>query len=129
MFAAVSPIQGQQPQASAPPAADKAKNDVIAAISFKGNTKYTDQQLLDLVQLKVGQKLDQKVIGQALNKIINLYRKDGGNLSISPNVQPNGGHAILQFVIDENGTKGDAGPYEPAGGHGGGPKSEGAQGK
>jgi outer membrane protein assembly factor BamA len=69
------------PGGSPPPAVDTQKHDIIASIGFKGNTKYTDKQSLDTVQLEVGQKLDQQVIKHALDRLIALYRKDGGNLN------------------------------------------------
>jgi hypothetical protein len=91
---------------------------VVGKISFKGNAKFSDAELLKAVQLKVGDTMSPDLIKSALNRLITYYRSHGANLSVSPNIDPSGGHATIQFVIDENGTKGDAGLFQPAGGGG-----------
>jgi outer membrane protein assembly factor BamA len=89
---------------------------VIGSISFKGNKKFTDAELLKAVELKIGDPMSPELIKKALNRLIAYYRSHGANLSVSPNIDPTGGHATVQFIIDENGTKGDAGLFQPNGG-------------
>jgi len=89
---------------------------VIAKISFDGNKKFAEAELLKAVGLKVGDPLSKEVMNKALKQLVEYYRSHGANLSVSPNIQPNGGHAVIAFMIDENGTKGDAGSYQPVGG-------------
>jgi hypothetical protein len=89
---------------------------VVGVVSFKGNTKFTDVELLKAVSLKTGDPMSQELIKGALNRLIAYYRSHGANLSVSPNINPAGGHATIQFVIDESGTKGDAGPSQAGGG-------------
>jgi outer membrane protein assembly factor BamA len=91
---------------------------VVGKVSFKGNVKFSDAELLKVVQLNVGDTMRQDLIKSALNRLITYYRSHGANLSVSPNIDPSGGHATIQFVIDENGTKGDAGSFEPGAGGG-----------
>lgn len=90
---------------------------VVGVVSFKGNTKFTDAELAKVVALKAGDPMSQELVKGALNRLIAYYRSHGANLSVSPNINPAGGHATIQFVIDESGTKGDAGAA-PAGGGG-----------
>ncbi len=89
---------------------------VVGAVSFKGNTKFTDAELLKAVSLKAGDPMSSDLIKGALDRLITYYRSHGANLSVSPNINPAGGHATIQFVIDESGTKGDAGPSQAGGG-------------
>ena len=56
------------------------------------------------------------LIKDAISRLVAYYRSRGANLSAWPSIDPDGGHAVVQFVIDEHGTKGDAGAYPPAGG-------------
>jgi hypothetical protein len=107
---------GAPPSGPGAPAGSGPAKIEIASISFKGNTKFKDDELLKAVGLKVGEPLSQEIAHQALDKLIAYYRSHGANLSVSPNIDPNGGHANVQFVIDENGTKGDAGAFQPGGG-------------
>jgi hypothetical protein len=108
-----------------PPSGEQIKV-VIGTISFKGNTKFKDDELLKAVQLKVGDPMSPDLVKKALNRLIAYYRSHGANLSVSPNIDPNGGNATVQFVIDENGTKGDAGSYPHTGQPGGGPHAGGS---
>ena len=94
---------------------------VVGVVSFKGNTKFTDAELMTVVALKAGDPMSQELVKGALNRLIAYYRSHGANLSVSPNINPAGGHATIQFVIDENGTKGDAGAAQSEGGGGGQP--------
>lgn len=100
---------------------------VVGKVSFKGNVKFSDAELLKVVQLNVGDTMRQDLIKSALNRLITYYRSHGANLSVSPDIDPTGGHATIQFVIDESGTKGDAGnaPRGDGGAPGGAPPAGG----
>ena len=89
---------------------------VIGSISFKGNKKFTEAELLKAIQIKVGDPMSPELVKKALNRMIAYYRSYGANLSVSPNIDPKDGHAVVQFIIDENGTKGDAGMAQSGGG-------------
>lgn len=99
-----------------PPANSAQQKTVVASISFKGNSKFTDAQLSKAVGLKVGDPLSPDIVKKALDRLIAYYRSHDANLSVSPNIDPGDGHATVQFIIDENGTKGDAGMFQPNGG-------------
>lgn len=88
--------------------------DIISSISFTGNTKFSDKQLLNAIKLNVGDELSWDIMGGAMERLVNFYRENGENLSVSPNVTHDG-PTIVEFIIDENGTEGDTGPYEPDG--------------
>lgn len=88
------------------------KVEILTSIGFNGNTKFSDKQLMDVIGMKVGDNLTKEMIGAAIQNIVDLYRNNGANLSISPNVNPGKGVATIEFMIDESGTKGDAGPYQ-----------------
>jgi hypothetical protein len=100
----------------APPYAGGGGNAVVAEVSFKGNTKFSDATLLKAVNLHPGEAMSPALIKDAVSRLVAYYRSHGANLSAWPNIDPDGGHAVVQFVIDEHGTKGDAGAYPPAGG-------------
>lgn len=97
------------------------KIEIITSIGFMGNTKFSDDDLMGIISMRVGDNLTKEMIGEDIQKIISFYRNNGANLSISPNVKPGKDVATIEFVIDENGTKGDAGPYQPPGKKMGGP--------
>jgi hypothetical protein len=99
-----------------PPSSGGNAKVVVGKISFKGNTKFTEAELLKVAALKVGDPMSPELIKSALNRLIAYYRSHGANLSVSPNIDPSTGHAMIQFVIDENGTQGDAGSFQSDGG-------------
>jgi len=113
---AQAPTEARRPGPGDPATAGASGNVVVGSVTFKGNTKFSDAELLKVVALKPGEPMSKDLVDQALDRLIGYYRSHGANLSVSPNINPNGGHASVQFVIDENGTKGNAGRYEPAGG-------------
>jgi hypothetical protein len=71
------------------------------------------------MQLKVGAPLSKTFMRGCLNLMVDFYRKNGANLSVQPEITPSNGTATIKFHIDETGTKGIAGRYEPNGGNGG----------
>lgn len=99
-----------------PPVSSAQQKTVVGTLSFKGNKKFTDAQLSKAIGLKVGDPLSPEIVKKAINQLIAFYRSHGANLSVSPNIDPKDGHATVQFIIDENGTKGDAGMFQPNGG-------------
>lgn len=103
--AAAQPGDGQKSAASAV--------ETISVISFTGNDKFSDAQLLEATGLRVGGAMSQEIIGEAIDRLVAYYRQAGANLSVSPNITPNNGAPIIEFVIDEDGTRGNAGAFEP----------------
>jgi hypothetical protein len=96
--------------AGPPPATNAGGKAVIEKIGFKGNATFSDAVLLKAVHLHVGQTMSPELIKQAVDRLVNFYRSHGANLSVWPNIDPDGGRASIEFVIDEHGTRGDAGP-------------------
>jgi hypothetical protein len=102
---------GAVPGSAAGPPTNGKMNVVVARISFKGNTKFGDAKLLKAVNLHLGEALSPTSIKDAVDRLVTFYRSHGANLSVWPDIDPDGGQANVQFVIDEQGTKGDAGAY------------------
>lgn len=118
------PLAGTMPQQGNSAIQEDSANkvEILTSISFNGNTKFTDKQLMDVIGMKIGDNLTKEMIGEAIQNIVDLYRNNGADLSISPNVTPGAEVATIEFMIDESGTKGDAGPYQGDNrGGGGGP--------
>jgi len=92
----------------------------ILSITFLGNKKFTSEQLqkvIDGTELKLGIKVGPAVIGPAMAALVDFYRKNGANLSASPNIIEDAKDiTFVQFIIDENGTKGDIGGLVSSGG-------------
>jgi hypothetical protein len=92
----------------------------ILSITFLGNKKFTSEQLqkvIDGTELKLGIKVGPAVIGPAMAALVDFYKKNGANLSASPNIiEDPKGITFVQFIIDENGTKGDIGGLVSSGG-------------
>lgn len=92
----------------------------IISITFLGNTKFTSEQLLKAIEgsgVEMGAKPGPGIIGPAMAKLVDFYRSNGADLSASPNIidDPKG-ITFIQFIIDENGTKGDIGGLVSSGG-------------
>jgi len=119
---------GAAPGGAAPGgAATEAKKDRtpipasgVLSITFLGNKKFTSEQLqkvVDGTQLKLGGPVNFSIIGPAMKALLAFYQKNGTNLSISPNIiEDPKGIVFVQFIIDENGTKGDVGGLVSSGG-------------
>jgi hypothetical protein len=92
----------------------------ILSITFLGNKKFTSEQLqkvIDGTGLKLGIKVGPAVIGPAMAALVDFYKKNGANLSASPNIiEDPRGITFVQFIIDEDGTKGDIGGLVSSGG-------------
>jgi hypothetical protein len=86
----------------------------IVSISFVGNKKFTSEELAKVVSttLKLGDKISGANVIPAANSIVDFYKKNGAHLNVSPNMieDPKGIQAV-QFIIDENGTKGEIGNF------------------
>jgi hypothetical protein len=92
----------------------------VLSITFLGNKKFTNEQLqkvIDGTQLKLGGIVGPAVIGPAMTALVDFYHKNGANLSASPNIiEDSKGITFVQFIIDENGTRGDIGGLVSSGG-------------
>ena len=97
-----------------------ALNGVILSITFLGNKKFTTEQLQKVIsgtELKIGGGVGPSNIGPAMKALVDFYHKNGENLSASPNIiEDPKGIVFVQFIIDENGTKGDIGGFVSSGG-------------
>jgi hypothetical protein len=97
-----------------------APKGVILSITFLGNKKFTSEQLQKVIEgteLKIGGGVGPTNIGPAMKALVDFYRKNGANLSASPNIiEDSRGIVFVQFIIDENGTKGDIGGLVSSGG-------------
>jgi len=95
-------------------------NGVILSITFLGNKKFTSEQLqkvIDGTEVKIGSGVGPSNIGPAMKALVDFYKKNGANLSASPNIiEDPKGIVFVQFIIDENGTKGDIGGLVSSGG-------------
>jgi outer membrane protein insertion porin family len=76
---------------------------VIARISFSGNSRIRPGELLDVITLKTGDRVDLRRIGEEEQAIVNKYLEKGyTQVSVSSNVQNNDeGEAQLSFYITE----------------------------
>lgn len=92
----------------------------IVSITFLGNTKFTSEQLLKAIDgsgVELGAKPGPDIIGPAMTALVEYYRKNGADLSASPNIiEDPKGITFVQFLIDENGTGGDIGGLVSSGG-------------
>jgi hypothetical protein len=92
----------------------------VLSITFLGNKKFTNEQLQKVIagtELKLGGKVGPAVIGPAMTALVDFYHKNGANLNASPNIiEDSKGITFVQFIIDENGKKGDIGGLVSSGG-------------
>jgi hypothetical protein len=92
----------------------------VLSITFLGNKKFTNEQLQKVIagtELKLGGKVGPAVIGPAMTALVDFYHKNGANLNASPNIiEDSKGVTFVQFIIDENGKKGDIGGLVSSGG-------------
>ena len=73
--------------------------------------------MIDWTELKLGGVVGPAVIGPAMTALVDFYKKNGANLSASPNIiEDSKGITFMQFIIDENGTRGDIGGLVSSGG-------------
>jgi hypothetical protein len=122
-----APGGASAPGGGAPPAAAAAKKDNtpipasgVVSISFVGNKKFSSEQLQKVVDgtpLKVGNPVNHSVILPAMKALVAFYKENGAGLSISPDIiEDPKGIAAVQFIIDENASKGDIGGFVSSGG-------------
>ena len=79
------------------------KGLTVSEIRFSGNTKFSDQQLMEKVQLKIGEDFSQKRANDTSELIMNLY-KDRGILDVYvyyPEIHIENETAIITYRIKE----------------------------
>lgn len=118
--APMGPGAGGQPEANPP---------IIDSVNYAGNTKLSSAVLAQGSTIKPGVQVSRELVKGEIDRIVDLYRKAGYDLAISPDIQhPAVGHVTITFRIDESGKGGNAGPAgaSPGGGAPGGPPPGGA---
>jgi len=123
-FAANAADQGAPPSGAGQAAVKKDTTPIpksgVLSITFLGNKKFTSEQLqkvIDGTELKLGGVVGPAVIGPAMTALVDFYKKNGANLSASPNIiEDSKGITFVQFIIDENASKGDIGGLVSSGG-------------
>jgi hypothetical protein len=123
-LAASAAEQGPPPSGEGPPAmagdSPPTPGGVVLSITFLGNKKFTDEQLQEVIdgtELKIGGPVGFTIIAPAMKALLAFYKENGQTLSISPNIiEDPRGIVFVQFIIDENGTKGDVGGLVSSGG-------------
>ena len=99
---------GGPPQAAAPGAgAEEANPPVIDSIEIKGSTKFTAEQMMKVLTMKVGDTISRTKVKDSCNAIAALYQKQGGDAAVSPNItHPAEGHVQVYLTVDESGKGG-----------------------
>jgi hypothetical protein len=121
-----APGAGQGGAGGTPPATAKKTDNTpipasgIVSITFVGNKKFRTEELQKVVAdsgLNLGISVGPAVIAPAMKAIVEHYRKSGANLNVSPDIIEDAkGIVAVQFIIDENGKKGDIGGLVSSGG-------------
>jgi len=93
------------PQIQAPPAVapvtQAANEPTIKNINFKGNQRFSEQQLLRVVEKYVGAKINTDVLIQATDAVNNFYKKLGYlAFAEMPNQDLTAGNVLIQIVSD-----------------------------
>jgi hypothetical protein len=92
----------------------------IVSITFVGNKKVKTEYLQKVVAdsgLNLGIAVNASVIAPAMKAIVAFYQKNGVNLNVSPDIIEDAkGIDAVQFIIDEDGKKGDIGGLVSSGG-------------
>ena len=121
-FTATAAEPGPPPSGDTPVVVDTTPipESGIISITFLGNTKFSSEELLKAIDgsgVELGAKPGPDIIGPAMTKLVDYYRNNGADLSASPNIiEDPKGITFVQFIIDENGTKGDVGGLVSSGG-------------
>lgn len=129
--AGAAAAQNGPPPGGAPGGGAPAAVRTVQEIKFTGNKKISTATLSSQIQLKVGDVNTKEAVGAAMDKIGDLYKKAGLDLSYMVDISlPDQSHTIVNFIIDENGTGGNKGaaPRAPRAGGAGGPGGPGAAG-
>jgi uncharacterized membrane protein YgcG len=92
----------------------------IVSITFLGNKKVSTEELkkvVDGTSLKLGVKVGPDVIAPAMKAVVSYYQQKGVSLSLSPDIIEDAkGISAVQFIVDEDGLKGDIGGLVSSGG-------------
>jgi len=92
----------------------------IVSITFVGNKKFKTEELQKVVAesgLKLGIAVGPAVIAPAMKAIVAHYQASGASLNVSPDIIEDAkGIVAVQFIIDEDGKKGDIGGLVSSGG-------------
>lgn len=116
--------EGAPPSGDGAPAVDgdgpPAASGVVLSITFLGNKTFTSEQLqavVDGTDLKIGGPVGFTIIAPVMKALLDFYHNNGQTLNISPNIiEDPKGIVFVQFIIDENGTRGDVGGLVSSGG-------------
>ena len=80
---------------------------VIDTIEIKGSTKFSQQEMLKVLTLHVGDTTLPKKVKESCNNIAALYQKQGLDVAVSPNItHPSEGHVQVVLTVNENGKGG-----------------------
>jgi len=94
------PPQGSQPGAGA----EETNPPVIDSIEIKGSTKFTADEMMKVLTMKVGDTISRTKVKDSCNNIAALYQKKGGDGAVSPNItHPAEGHVKVYLTVDESG--------------------------
>jgi hypothetical protein len=92
----------------------------VVSITFLGNKKIATEELEKVVAgtgLKIGGEVNFSVMAPAMKAVLAYYKEKGVSLSLSPDIiEDPKGIAFVQFIIDENASKGDVGGLVSSGG-------------
>jgi hypothetical protein len=99
---------GGPPQGGASGAeAEETNPPVIDSIEIKGSTKFTVDQMMKVLTMKVGDTISRTKVKDSCNNIAALYQKQGGDAAVSPNItHPADGHVVVTLTVDESGKGG-----------------------
>lgn len=82
----------------------------VQEIRFAGNRTIASADLLAAIPLKVGAVNTREGVGASLDRIVELYRQAGHDLSLMVDIAlPDANHTIVDFLIDESGSGGSKG--------------------
>jgi outer membrane protein assembly factor BamA len=85
----------------------EANPPVIDSITIKGSTKFTQDEMLKVMTMHVGDTTKPKKVKDSCNNIAALYQKQGKDISCKPNIEhPTEGHVVVTLTVDENGKGG-----------------------
>jgi Surface antigen variable number repeat len=102
-----APPSGGPPQGASGAEAEETNPPVIDSIEIKGSTKFTADQMMKVLTMKVGDTISRTKVKDSCNNIAALYQKQGGDAAVSPNItHPAEGHVQVVLTVDESGKGG-----------------------